>query len=269
MKERNESVPVSFAGWDRSGSIPGWAKELGARRTTVEEVSSSPSLEGIIVIDARSPEKVIGDLIRTKALASWCLHTADPVQVVFSFNTTERPKSDWLMAEDCLKIFRKFPRTHDCIDFAWGRDHLEETVWKAIAKYYFQKEKSRNSATDALAEAKEVIAATKPLLSAKGRLSSDAVANSFGISEAKLAKLIGSSRQALSKTPDSAAIQDKLRPYERIARLRALLDRKEFLAWLELPNRHLGGDSPMQVIDAGEVVIVADLVESMLTGTPS
>ncbi|OYW17694.1 MAG: hypothetical protein B7Z52_06345, partial [Burkholderiales bacterium 12-64-5] len=42
----------------------------------------------------------------------------------------------------------------------------------------------------------------------------------------------------------------------------------EFLAWLQRPNHHLAESAPLQLIKDGRAVIVADLAEDMLLGTP-
>jgi hypothetical protein len=125
------------------------------------------------------------------------------------------------------------------------------------------------TATDALGEALEVIAAVRPLLASSGRLSAPKVAALFGLSTAKMGRIIGSSRQALGKTPDSPAIQDGLRPFERIARLRAILSETDFRGWLNRANHHLDDHPPMQMIESGRAGVVADLVEAMMTGAPS
>ncbi len=125
------------------------------------------------------------------------------------------------------------------------------------------------TATDALGEALEAIAAVRPLLASSGRLSAPKVAALFGLSTAKLGRIIGSSRQALGKTPDALAIQDRLRPFERIARLRAIVSETDFRGWLNRANHHLDDHPPMQMIESGRAAVVADLVESMLTGMPS
>ena len=128
---------------------------------------------------------------------------------------------------------------------------------------------ARETATDALGEAREVIAALRPLLASSGRLAAPKVAGLFGLSTAKLGHLIGSSRQALAKTPDASTIQGSLRRFERIARLRAIFSEVDFKAWLNRPHHHLDDHTPIQIIERGSAGVVADLVESMLTGAPS
>ena len=137
---------------------------------------------------------------------------------------------------------------------------------EAVAKYVAEREEAF---PDPLAEAQEVIDATAALLAPSGRLSAYAIAELFGLKKARMAELLGRSPQALAKTPDAPTIQDALRHFERIARLRAVFPDDRFRAWLLRKNRHLEDHSPMELIGTGRAAIVADLVESMLTGTPS
>ena len=112
-----------------------------------------------------------------------------------------------------------------------------------------------------------MIASTRDLRSSSGRLTADRIAEVFQIPLNALASSIESTRQALFKTPDSEAIQTKLFPFERIARLRRLLNAEDFQAWLNMSNDLLDGHSPIQIIKRGEAGIVADLAEDMLTGS--
>ena len=149
---------------------------------------------------------------------------------------------------------------------AYGNKDLQGSLVKALAKYQVESEETKN---DALSQAREVIAATRPLLTESGRLSAKAVASVFGIPWTRFAKQIGSTKQAVDKTPDSAALQPALRPYERVARLRAVLKDADFRAWLNRANVHLDNRTPLELIESERVEIVADFVENMLTGTPS
>ena len=68
-----------------------------------------------------------------------------------------------------------------------------------------------------------VIDATSDLRAKSGRLSATLVAEAFGISVAEVARSLGQSRQAVTKTSDSKSLQKDLQPFERIARLRSVL----------------------------------------------
>jgi hypothetical protein len=185
------------------------------------------------------------------------------IYMVVQFSATTEPE-----VTDVARMLRLFPNPVGRLEFAWGQDRLKQSIIEAVAKLVVEREEMAAQRPDPLAEAKEVIAATRPLLAASGRLSATAIAENFDISTAKLGQIIGSSRQALAKTPDAPAIQGALRPFERIARLRATLSEKDFRAWLHRSNRLLGEATPLSLIEDGRVNIVADLAEDMLLGTP-
>jgi len=72
-----------------------------------------------------------------------------------------------------------------------------------------------------------------------------------------------------SKTPDAASLQPLLQPFERIARLRTVLDSDDFRRWRNLAKDELDGQTPLDLIRSGKVAVVAELVEDMLTRSPS
>jgi len=278
-----ESLPIQFAGLHGAGRIPAWAKDWNVSSTTLKDIELTEIKPGIVVIQSRAP----ADLVKQRQyLTSWsnAAAAANPYVVV----EFAEPKG-W-SAYELAKILRLFPGIPQ-VDFASGTAQLKKSIMKSMANYLvhggqpkdfiFQQRLdavrtaaepdrfARKTATDALGEAQEVIAALRPLLASSGRLSAPNVATQFGLSTARLGQLIGSSRQALAKTPDASTIQDGLRPFERIARLRAVLSEPDFKAWLNRPNQHLDGDTPMKIIEGGRAGVVADLAESMLTGTPS
>jgi ferritin-like metal-binding protein YciE len=225
---------------------------------------------------ARTYAKVLGDKDGAEVLQ----------QTLYEEVSTDKRLAE--LANVVLEAFTSTP----LVNFGYGVAHLKESLTQSMAEHLvdggepkeviFTRRKMVASApaeprpavpktaTDALGEAREVIATLRPLLAPSGRLSAPKVAALFGLSTAKLGRLIGgSSRQALAKTPDAAAIQEGLRPFERVARLRAILSEADFRAWLERSNRHLDEQTPLQIIESGRAGVVADLVESMLTGSPS
>jgi hypothetical protein len=263
MSSDIEDIPVCFAGLRKCASIPSWAKRFQSTSTTVKNLASSGPAPGIVVIHGTRQ----GEL--ESLLESF---TRDLPEVVrgtdlrrFVVELSEDPKPD---AAELLRVLRLFPAPASRVDFAWGADRLEQSVIEAAAKFLIEKETDHAARPDPLAETKEVMEATRFLFGSSGRLSALAIAEAFGISAAKLGDLIGRSRQALAKTPDAPAIQGSLRPFERIARLRAVLSPKNFRAWLHRPNRQLDQAAPFDLIADGRVRIVAELVEDMLLGTP-
>lgn len=121
-----------------------------------------------------------------------------------------------------------------------------------------------------LDQIRTIVAATKDLRAAGGNLSAAKIAKLFGVSVSHLAQWLGRTRQAVSKTPDADSLQGELSHFERIARLRAVLeDPNDFRKWLRMANKELEGRTPLQLLDEGRWEVLADLVEDMLTGSPT
>lgn len=121
--------------------------------------------------------------------------------------------------------------------------------------------------SDPLGKVREIVAATSDLRSSSGRLAADKIGDRFGLSQAQIASFLGKSRQSVSKTPDAPALQDGLAPFERIARLGAVLPPEDFRKWLNMENEHLDDLRPLDVIRDHGPQVVADLVHDMLTGS--
>jgi len=164
---------------------------------------------------------------------------------------------------ELTQFFEKMPHAVGNVELALGRDQLMPVIIEALAKVSSARRK------DPLAESTEVLEAVKDLFSPKGRLSAKCIASVFGITLSQLAKALGKSKQALSKTPDAKNLHPLLRPYERVARLRVFKDDHAFKVWLAASNPHLDGASPIELLLNGEGQCVADLVEDMMLGNPS
>jgi hypothetical protein len=260
VKFDTASIPVSFAGLTTAGRVPSWASRWKPRRTTVDELCQEHPLAGVLVVSTSGLPDMARERVRIAALAEHVLKAAHPVRVVLNF------RKGGHTPEQLFEAFKLFRGATSRLEVADGDEVLEKSLNEAMAKYRVEDE---DRGSDPLAEAREVIAVTESLLSDKGRLSAKAVADALGIPWTRLAALLGSTKQAVGKTPDAPALQVPLRPYERIARLRAVLPEKGVLAWMQRPNVHLDDRTPLEVIEGGRAEVVADLVESMLTGTPT
>ena len=146
-----------------------------------------------------------------------------------------------------------------------------EDAFEAVAKIVVTRQLAteRTERADRLGELKKIIEATADLRAKSEKLSANNVASVFGLSVAELAALVGRTRQTASKTPEADALQPLLQPFERVARVRAVLGQNDFRKWLHLANDELDGRTPFEMIRLGKVAAVADLVEDMLTGSPS
>lgn len=110
-----------------------------------------------------------------------------------------------------------------------------------------------------------------------GRLDAKKLSDLLGIRMTDLAtKVCGVSKQALSQSPTSAGIQDKLQPLEDIAQLLHWCsgDEAKLRAWLKRPNRdfpQIDGKtpSPVDLILRGHAGIVARKVHNLRTGHPA
>jgi hypothetical protein len=253
------SVPIQFARFGKIATVPAWAKQWNASATTVRNLCEGKIAGGIFVLNLGDSKP---DQPEVQQLAEYFSDAAGPIQMVCQIKRPARSHPELL-----TRWLKLFTGAVSGIDFAFGSEALEDTLVEATAKYLAHESK-QPEALDPLAEAKEVIKVTKPLLAKSGRLSAPAVAKVFGLSTAKLGELIGKSRQALNKTPDAPALQNDLRPFERIARLRAVLNDERFKAWLHRPNRQLDQAVPMDLIEKKQINLVADLAEDMLLGTP-
>ena len=104
----------------------------------------------------------------------------------------------------------------------------------------------------------------------KGRRDAIKVSNVFDLTMSDLAACIGSTRQALTKTPDSMAIQTALLNFERIARslITVTGSIKGLKMWLHSPNERFEGHTPLEIIQLGKVALLADWVDDARLGSP-
>lgn len=225
----------------------------------MDELCQTQPLSGVVVVSVANAQAATRERTRLSVLAAHVLKAERPVRVVLGF------RKGGLSSEQIFQALKFFRGAASRVEVADGDDRLEPSLNEAVAKYRVEEEER---SPDPLAEAREVQSLTDSLLSDKGRLDAKAVATALGIPWTRLAVLLGSNKQAVHKTPDAPSLQAALRPYERIARLRAVLPEKRFLAWLQQPNLHLDDHTPLEIIESERPEVVADLVESMLTGTP-
>jgi hypothetical protein len=131
-------------------------------------------------------------------------------------------------------------------------------------------ERIRPSRPSPLDQIKSVVSASSDLRVENGNLSAQAIASVFGLSLNALAKFLGRTRQGLTKTPAADSLQNELRFFERIARLRTVLaDDAEFRKWLRMTHAELDGEAPLRWIERKRWQALADMVDDMLAGAPS
>lgn len=243
---------------------PAWMpEELAPEIVPAGKLRQLPCLTPLTVVRAHGLKTVLAERVFLRQLAKQQGKTPAPAKIVFVFDGRSRGAD----AHRLLEVLEFFNRASD-VEFVAGVGEAEFALREAVAKIWADPATESLRAADPLGGLKSVIAATKDLRAGSGRLSARRVAEAFGLSLNALAKIVGSTRQALFKTPDSPAAQKGLSRFERIARLRTLLAPDEFRAWLNMPSEPLGGAAPLELVRQGRVGVVADLAEDMLTGSP-
>lgn len=248
-------------------AVPAWMRPFSPRTVVGSKVKALHGLPALTVVEAREPRAILRRDGFLDSLARQQLRTPGRARILFVFDT-QAPRVDAERLSDVLAHFSR----HGDVEFARGAKQAELVLQSALAKIFVDRsrtEKAEPVVADPIGEIKEVIAATAPLRAGSGRLSARAVARTFGLSVAELAKLLGRSRQALSKTDDAESIQPALTAFARAARLRAVLPDDDFRAWLHMPNAQLDERQPIELIRDGRVEVIADLAENMLTGNPA
>jgi hypothetical protein len=95
-----------------------------------------------------------------------------------------------------------------------------------------------------------------------GRLDATKIAHRLGIPIARLAALVGVSRQALNQTRDSTGTQAALDPIARMFHaLDSSLDPNDEPKWLRASHPGLEGKSPLDAVMSGEADVVARMLE--------
>jgi len=238
---------------------PGWAREYAHRVVTGSEIRNLKSLPWLTVVQVKAPAAFAKHKSFLSLLAERTKHSTAPAMVVFLFSEGRR-----LRARDFSTVLRWFPASS--VEFAQGAQNGALAVEGAWAKVL--KERAEDPRRDPLGQITSVVRATADLRTKSGRLSANRVAEVFGLSVAEVAKILRASRQAVSKTPDAQALQEGLRSFERIARLRTVLPPEDFRKWLNIPRPDLGGRPPLDLVRARKASVIADLVEDVLTGAP-
>lgn len=246
-------------------TVPAWVRKFKPKTATGARLRQLRKLPAVTVIQANEPDFIGQHSAFVRRLATTHELTPGPSKILVVFGNRGAGK-----AQQLLSWLKVFSRTSD-VEFARNADEAAFALEGAFAKLRAVADQASPPRIDAdpLGAVKAILAATADLRGPSGRLSADRVAEAFGLSLAELAALAGKSRQALSKTPDALSAQPVLRPLERAARLRAVLEQDEFRQWLNGSNAELDGRSPIELIRSGRADLVADLAEDILTGQPA
>jgi len=242
-----------------------------ARRTTYAALRRQAALAPITVV---APDPTVRGLSVQALAETFKVKRAGVLGVPFL--VVWLPKVSAGETQDEVALLRLFAHP-ERVQVARTQDAFDTFVQSLIAKVEVCAERAATGeSVDAdaprpspLDNVRAIVAATKDLRVSTGRLSVPAIATLYGVSVSRLAKWLGRSRQALHKTPDADSVQRQLEFFERIARLRAVLEEPDdFRRWLRMPNGAFGGKRPMDLLDEHRLQVVADLVDDMLTGSP-
>ncbi len=106
---------------------------------------------------------------------------------------------------------------------------------------------------------------------ATGRLDASRIAGFMGLPLKALAQGIGRPYRTVHKTPHAPSLQPELRPLRRSLEL--LLDmlgtREAVLAWLNTPSPDFSGQTPLDLIKAGDTESVRAFLEQVAAGAPT
>ena len=268
MEAQTAAPEVLVTGFGTQASIPEWATVSGKRPELVstEDIEQRDRLPDLLIVRAKAPKEFLGHVRFVSALARKQQEMPGQAIIVIDFKKTHRAYGPELLAY-VLKAFWDKTSVRLVPEPRQAKGIFVDALAHVIARREEPTGANERRDVDPFAEVKEIVDSTADLRTDSGNLSAARVAEAFGISVAELAGLIGKTRQAVSQRDESKSIQQALLPYERVARLRAVLG-QNFKKWLRIPNRRLADRVPLDVIREGNVKVAADLVEDMLTGTP-
>lgn len=251
-------------------AIPGPLRRFSPSVAKASEIRELRRLPELTVVSASRIDTLLSHKAFLRALSDRLTNTPEPSKIVFLFEAKLRQVSERASEQKLIELFKYFTRPFD-LEVAQGMQAGADAVREAFAKIITTRNLIEQGTVegDELGKVKRLIEATADLRTSSGRLSANRVAGAFGVSVAELAALLGRNRQAVSKTPDADSLQPLLRPFERIARLRVTLSNDAFRKWLHIANDQLGKRTPLELIREGKVKVIAELVEDMLTGSPT
>lgn len=169
------------------------------------------------------------------------------------------------------RLFADFPGARAKVDISFRLETLKDTLTESLLKAAADWNDAPTPRRTLLDEARRNLLAITSLYSEKrkGCLCGKRVADFFGLKYKEMAELLNKSTTAFSATPDALDIQDTLKHFERIARLRTVMDEPQFHAWFGAENWGLENQSPRRCILNGDFEVVADLATRILSGNPS
>jgi hypothetical protein len=269
MTTTQEYPQTLLTGPAETVQIPRWIVSFSPNVANEGEVMKLTRLPQLTVVRAGTPRRVLAHAGFLSSLALCLSKTPMPAKILFVFDRANRPIAATEMI-NVLAFFEESGERMADVEFARGGDEAAFALQEAVAKIFALRGRSSvGEAEDPLGKLESVISATADLRGDSGKLSAQKAATVFGLSVAELARLIGRGRQGVTKTPEANSLQPLLAPFERVARLKTRLSQGAFRSFLNMANEQLDDRTPLEVIRSGRVEVVADLVEDMLTGSPT
>ena len=248
----HSELRVHFAGTPLFGE-----KELAVPARFSHGALSAAYPVDVMVFSVHGVLKV-GDLARR--ILAGVAATSSPRTLIVGGAFRNRPSDVAAMAQ---RVFAGAPVDLDVVTTKGEAMNVLALIWAKLQA----RQPKPEAAASRLAEVPESIAATADLRDETGRLHIDRIAGVFGLTRAALARAVGSTPQAVAKTPNAESLQPKLLPFEEVARMRAVThDDATFRKWLNQPNARLGRKAPVDFLTKGETEPVIAMVNNFLTG---
>lgn len=196
----------------------------------------------------------------TRRILAGIAASASPGMLVVGDAFRNRPAD---VAEVARRVLAKAPVDLDVVTTKGEAKNALALFWAKLQA----KPPRTVMAGPSLAEIPESVAATADLRDGTGRLHIDRIAKVFCLPRAVLARAVGATPQAVAKTPNADNLQPRLRPFEEVARMRAVTrDDATFRKWLHQPNARLGNKAPLDFLRRGDAEPVVSMVSNFLSG---
>ena len=232
------------------------AKELAVPARISHGALSAEYAVDVMVFSVHGALRV-GDLARR--ILAGVAATSSPRTLVVGDVFRNRPTD---LAEMAQRVFAGAPVDLDVVTTKGEAKNALTLLWAKL-----QAKQPKAATGLRLAEVLESVAATADLRDETGRLHIDRIADVFGLTRAALARAVGSTPQAVAKTPNAESLQPKLHPFEEVARMRAVTrDDATFRKWLNQPNPRLERKAPLDFLSQGNPEPVIAMVGNFLTG---
>src|SRR5690625_3568830 len=169
-----KGIKVIFTSLSKEASVPRWASEFEAEKSTFAKASQKIASPRVVVIREKSMKPYLSQQSFVRETAANLYRTSPGSRIVAMAGSSGENALDLDLIR---KLMHTFPK--ECtarLDLAFDNNQLQARVLSAIAKIELE-----SALPDPLSEVKQIIDATKDLRNSEGRLSAKLVAKAFGI----------------------------------------------------------------------------------------